>query len=103
MKIKWNFFKYVSQWIHQPKLILIFCGILIFLNIIFDGTLFQIRTLYLQKRSIIKNSREVNTKNEVILNKIQQLSDPKNLEKEVINRFDLASEGDLIFIFPEDG
>ena len=103
MKIKWNFLKHISQWIHQPKLIFIFCGVLIFLNIVFDGTLFRIRTLYLQKKSIIKKSKEINTKNEVILNKIQQLSDPKHLEKEVRNRFDLAGEGDLIFIFPEDG
>ncbi len=102
MKLKWNFFKYIDQWIHRPKLILIFCGILIFFNVVFDGTLFQIRTLYLQKRALTKKSVEINTKNEVLVNKIQQLSDPKNLEKEVRNRFDLAGEGDLIFIFPED-
>ena len=102
MKSKWNIFKHIERWINQPKLILIVCGVLIFFNVVFDGTLFQIRTLYLHKKAIQKNSKEISTKNEVLVHKIQQLSDPKHLEKEVRNRFDLAGEGDLIFIFPED-
>ena len=102
MRLKWNIFRNIEQWIYQPKLILIFCGILIFFNVVFDGTLFQIRTLYLQKKVLREKSEEMNTKNEVLVNKIKQLSEPKYLEKEVRNRFDLAGEGDLIFIFPED-
>lgn len=95
-------FQYVDQWLRQPKLIMGFCLVLILFNIVFDGTLFQIRKLYLQQKSLDQQTLEIQTKNKILIEKMEKLSDPKHLEKEVRNRFDLANQGDLIFIFPED-
>jgi len=95
-------FQYIDQWLKRPKLIMGFCIVLILFNIVFDGTLFQIRKLYLQKKNLKQQALEIQTKNEILIEKMEKLSDPKYLEKEVRNRFDLASQGDLIFIFPED-
>lgn len=60
------------------------------------------RKLYLQQKTLDQQTLEVQTKNQILIEKMEKLSDPKYLEKEVRNRFDLASQGDLIFIFPED-
>ena len=95
-------FQYVDQWLKRPKLIMGFCIVLILFNIIFDGTLFQMRKLYLQQKTLKQQTLEIQTKNDILVEKMKKLSDPKYLEKEVRNRFDLAGQGDLIFIFPED-
>ena len=95
-------FQYVDQCLKRPKLIMGFCIVLILFNIIFDGTLFQMRKLYLQQKTLKQQTLEIQTKNDILVEKMEKLSDPKYLEKEVRNRFDLAGQGDLIFIFPED-
>ena len=100
--MKINVFHHIEKWLKKPKMVLIFCGILILFNVVLDGSLFQIRKLYLYQRELDKKTLEIQIKNQVILEKIKKLSDPKHLEQEVRNRFDLAEQGDLIFIFPED-
>lgn len=51
---------------------------------------------------MLLRSEEIQTKNEKIVQILKQLKNPDYLEEEVRNRFNLAGEGDLVFIFPED-
>lgn len=99
---KWFFFKWVESCIQNPYRIFFICSVFIFINVIFDGTLFRIRKLYLSRKILIEKSYEIKKKNQKILEKLEKIKDPQFLEKEIRNRFDLAGEGDLIFIFPED-
>ena len=100
--MKWNLLKFIGQWIQKPDRVLVVCLILILFNVVVDGTLFQIRKLYLNKKTLDNRIQTIQTKNQILVEKLHQLSDPKHLEQEVRNRFDLAGQGDLIFIFPED-
>ena len=96
------FFDFLDRWLFRPKHILIICSVVILYAVVFDGTLFKLRRLYLSQKAIDQKTFEIQTKNRVLLRKLEKLSDPKFLEKEVRNRFDLAGKGDLIFIFPEE-
>lgn len=95
-------FDFLDRWLNRPYRVLSICGVLILYHVVFDGTLFHLRKLYLSRKAIDQKTLEIQAKNQVLTKKLERLSDPKFLEKEVRNRFDLASEGDLIFIFPED-
>ena len=95
-------FDFLDRFLRRTDRILVICALLILYSVVFDGTLFQLRKLYLSKKALSRKTFEIETKNQVIENKIKNLSHPRYLEKEVRNRFDLAGEGDLIFIFPED-
>ncbi len=97
-----NFFKPVLQFLQKPSNVLTVCIILVGFNVILDGTLFQIRKLYLNKKNLSQKIKEIQIKNQVLVKKLNNLSDPRHLEREVRDRFDLAGEGDLIFVFPED-
>ena len=97
-----NIFQALEKRLNKPQQILIFCCAFIFLNVVLDGTIFHIRKLYLNKKYLTAKTTEISIKNQTLLDKLDQLSDPVHLEKEVRNRFDLAGQGDLIFIFPED-
>ena len=94
--------KFFNQWLNKPAQVLIVCGAVIFYSLVLDGTLFQIRKLYLNQKSLDKKNYEIQAKNKVLLEKLEKLSNLRQIEKEVRNRFDLAGDGDLIFIFPED-
>ena len=95
-------FDFLYRWLSRPDRVFIICCLVILYSVVFDGTLFQIRKFYLSGKSLDQKTLEIQTKNKILLDKMEKLSDPRYLEKEVRNRFDLAGEGDLIFIFPED-
>lgn len=101
-----KFFKSINlffqEWLQKPYGVFIACLIFLGINIIFDGTLFKIRELYLNKQQLLQASEEIKIKNERIVSILERLKDPTYLEKEARNRLNLAGEGDLIFIFPED-
>ena len=67
-----------------------------------DGTLLRVFRLN-QDLRIVKNRIEyIKSKNLDIESKIKKASDPDFVEQELRQRLDYTSEGDLIFIFPEN-
>ena len=100
--MKINVFKSILRFLQKPSRVLALCLILAGCNIILDGSFFQMRKLYLNKKNLNHKIEEIQKKNQVLLKKLNNLSNPRHLEKEARERFDLAEQGDLIFIFPED-
>ena len=97
-----RFFKALLKFLEQPYQVFIFCLVLVVFNVILDGTLFQMRKMYLNRKHIEQKTLEIQTKDQVIVEKLNNLSNPVYLEKEIRDRFDLVGQGDLIFIFPDE-
>ena len=95
-------FNFIDRELKRPGRVAVVCGLVVLYAVVLDGTLFQLRKLYLSSRALDQKTQEIQTKNQMIVEKVEKLSDPRFLEKEVRDRFDLAGEGDLVFIFPED-
>ena len=94
--------KLINIFLKNPFYVFIFCSCFLAVNLIFDGTLFQIFRLNRDVR-IVKNRIELfQNKNEMIKQQIKKSSDSQFIEKEARERLDFVHEGDLIFIFPED-
>jgi len=90
------------EFLEKPYHVFIVCSIFILFNVVLDGTLFQIRKMYLNRKYINQKIVEIQTKDQVLVEKLNNLSQPIYLEKEIRDRFDLAGQGDLIFIFSDD-
>ncbi len=87
----------------RPMRVLIICLILVMINMVFKGGFFELLNLK-QNLSKIKAKKITLAKDiEKLEMKIIRASDPDFLELEVLNRFDLAQEGDLIFVFSDEG
>lgn len=86
----------------RPTRVLIICLLLVAVNMVFKGGFFELLNLR-QNLSKIKIKKVALLKDiEKLEMKIVRASDPDFLELEVLNRFDLAQEGDLIFVFSDE-
>jgi len=86
----------------RPTRVFIICLLLVAVNMIFKGGFFELLNLR-QNLNKIKIKKVALLKDiEKLEMKIVRASDPDFLELEVLNRFDLAQEGDLIFVFSDE-
>lgn len=78
------------------------CAGLVVLNLVVDGSLFHLWTLYRDHRRIQHDIQVLELKNQSLKKQLKRAKDPAFLEREARDRFDLVSEGDLVFVFSEE-
>ncbi len=86
----------------SPSRIFVICLVVVVINMLFKGGLFELLSLHQNLKKVKVKRQEVAKQIEELDMKILRSSDPEFLELEVLNRFDLAQEGDLIFVFSDD-
>lgn len=78
------------------------CLGLITLNVILDGSFIRLWSLYRDQVSVQKKIADLTRQNLELNERLKRAKDPAFLEREARERFDLASEGDLIFVFSDE-
>ncbi len=81
---------------------MIICLGLLVLNGVIDGSLFRLWTLHRDNAAIVEKIAVLKEKNEEMKLRLKKAKDPAFLEREARDRFDLVSEGDLVFVFSEE-
>lgn len=94
--------KPIIKVLYRPYFAFLLCLLFLLLNLVWDGTLFSVFRLNRDLRIVKNRIEDIEKKNQDIQNKIQKVSDPDFVEKEVRQRLDYTGEGDLIFIFPDN-
>ena len=79
--MKINVFKSILRFLQKPSRVLALCLILAGCNIILDGSFFQMRKLYLNQKNLNHKIEEIQKKNQVLVKKLNNLSNPRHLEK----------------------
>lgn len=79
------------------------CLVLIVFNLIIDGSLFRLWSMHRDYKKIQNNIELLKQKNDEVKAHLARAQDPAFLEREARDRFDLVQEGDLVFIFSEEG
>ncbi len=101
MRLFFTLRKFVISFLARPTRVFIVCLLVVVVNMIFKGGLLEILNLNQNLKKVKVQQSELKQKIENIDMKILRASDPNYLELEVLNRFDLAQEGDLIFVFSD--
>ena len=94
--------KGIHQFLYRPYLVFLFCLVFLFINLILDGTLFQVFRFSRDLRVVQNRIQHLEEKNKELEEKIEKANDPDFIEKELRERLDYTEEGDLIFLFPEN-
>lgn len=95
-------FTAIDNWLQKPVKVLAFCCVLAFLSLVVQGSVFQLYRLHRDHNEMITRLTTLIAENQKLDKKILKASDPQFLEQEARNRFDLAGDGDLIFVFTEE-
>ena len=94
--------KFITQFLYQPYLVFLCCLGFLFVNLVLDGTVFQVFRLSRDLRVIQNRITDIEEKNKDLEEKIKKADDPDFIKKELRERLDYTEEGDLIFLFPEN-
>ncbi len=98
-----KFFHFINAFLKRPVWLFIACFILVCAHLILDGSFFRMLHLY-NSQEVLKNRiKDIQIKNTLVEERLKKLeSDPRFLEQEVRERFNLVGEKDIIFIFPDE-
>lgn len=67
-----------------------------------EGSIFRLWNLYHDEIRMIESVKKLNGDFKVLEGQFRRVNDPDYIEQEVRDRLDLASEGELIFVFSDN-
>lgn len=97
-----GFFRGINHLIHAPLKVFWVCVGLIVLNLVLDGSLFRLWSLRRDLTATQEKIEILKDKNLDMKARLKRAKDPAFLEREARDRFDLVSEGDLVFVFSDE-
>ncbi len=92
---------YIEKILMSPQIILGACLIMVVFHLITDGTAVKIWKLSQKKAALIDSINKFKEKSRDISLEIQKHYMPSYLEELAMERFDMAGEEDMVFVFSQ--
>jgi cell division protein FtsB len=96
-------YAWFQELLHQPVKIFWICVVLSLTAVLFDGTALRLWSLHRDYRVLAEHIRESRRASRALEFRIREAEQPEFIERQARDQFDLVKEGDLIFVFSEDG
>ncbi len=93
---------FVTELLQRPVQVFSICLFLLFVGLILDGSLFRLWVLHRDSIDIEHKIKTVRAATGELQMKIKKAKDPQFIEIQARDRFELAEEGDLIFVFSDE-
>lgn len=91
----------ISETLNRPLKVLLICSIIMFVNLVLEGSLLRLWSLHREQAELESKKSQMYLESKDLSLKLEKASDPAFLEREARDRFDLVSEGDLVFVFSD--
>ena len=92
----------IEKLLMSPQIILGACLILVIFHLITDGTAVKLWKLSQKKANLIDSINKFEKKSHEISLEIKKHYTPNYLEKLAMERFDMAGEEDMVFVFSKE-
>lgn len=92
----------IRQVLEEPLTVFVGCFVIVLGSLLIDQSLLNLWRLHRQTNDLVQQSDQLRDKLKNIEQSILKAKDPTFIERLARDRFDLVSEGDLIFIFSEN-
>ena len=97
-----SFLNLVMSLLENPRQILMICVFFGLLGTLFDGTLYRLWALKNDQIKVNSNIAATQLEIMTLQRQIKMAHDPKFIEREARDRFDLVDENDIVFVFSDD-
>jgi len=94
--------KTISDFLQHPLKVFAVSLALIAAGLLLDGSLFRLWRLDRDTDDILARMNTLRSQAQELDGKIKKARDPNFIEIEAREKFDLASEGDLVFVFSDE-
>ena len=102
MKPVFGVYRGIHRFLHAPQKVIWICLLIISASLLLDGSLVRLWALHRDYRQLESDIHSLESQNQDLRKKLTRAKDPAFLEREARDRFDLVSEGDLVFVFTEE-
>lgn len=92
----------ISRLLMSPRKILLLCLIFALAGILVDGTLYQMWELGVEKKNMQQKILTTEISIKKLQKQIRMAHDPRFIEREARDRFDLVNKDDIVFVFSDD-
>ncbi len=96
-------YRWLNHLLNHPVQVLWICLAVAGAGILLDGTAFRLWSLWRDHKVLTERIESTQARSKQLAFKIQMAQQPEFIERAARDRFDLVKEGDLIFIFSDDG
>ncbi len=102
MKYFFSLSRWVHELVHSPLRVFWGCLVFVGVSLLLNGSLLRLYGLHRDEIRLKVQTQQV-TESLVDLEKqLRQAQDPAYLERQAMDRYDLADENDLVFVFSDD-
>lgn len=102
MKFFFSLSKHVHQILHTPMKVFWGCFTFVAVSLLLNGSLLRLYGLHRDELRLKVQTQQVNASIIDLDRQLTQARDPAYLERQAMDRYDLADENDLVFVFSED-
>jgi len=92
----------ISRLLMSPRKILLLCLLFALAGILVDGTLYQMWELGVEKKNMQQKILNTEISIKKLQKQIRMAHDPRFIEREARDRFDLVNKDDIVFVFSDD-
>lgn len=88
-------------WLNQPERVFVVCAFVLVISLFLNGTVWKIWGLHRDRATI---TQQIHQAEMSVLNfdkLMLRAKDPSYIERQALDKMDLISENDIIFVFPE--
>lgn len=96
-------YSWFHELLHHPVRVFWICCALAAVGVILDGTALRLWALHRDHRLMSERIEAAKGRSRQIAFKIHEAQSPEFIERAARDQFDLVKEGDLIFVFADDG
>ena len=94
--------KRFESWLYQPSKVAMTALAIATLGLLVDGSLYRLMSLYRERDHVEKENQEIEFKTAALRMQSAGANDPRHIERDARERFDLVEKNDLLFVFSEN-
>jgi cell division protein FtsB len=98
-----NIARSLNRLLNQPVKVLWFCVAFALASLLFDGSFLHLWSLHREQARLGDKIQESKVKLGQLEFQIHESQQPEFIERQARDQFDLVKEGDLVFVFSDDG
>lgn len=92
----------ISRLLMSPRKVLLLCLVFALAGVLVDGTLYQMWELGVEKKKVQQKISDTEISIKKLQKQIKMAHDPRFIEREARDRFDLVNKDDIVFVFSDD-
>ena len=98
-----NLIRNCTDLMNQPTKVLWICLGIATASVLFDGSAIHLWSLHREENELARRIEESKVKLGQLAFQIQESQQPQFIERQARDQFDLVKDGDLVFVYAEDG